>query len=134
MLMTTRYGGPRRKLSPDAEESCGGSRRTLRSISAAMRAAQAAFPNKTALELALRSGASPRSAETWLAGKGAPSAEALAELLRSDIGLTILEAIMTGAEPPWWEALRRQIAISRLRRAQVEHQRALEALEREAAP
>ena len=99
-----------------------------------MRAVRGALPRKTALELALRSGASPRSAETWLAGKGAPNAEALAALLRSDLGLIVLEAIMAGAAPPWWGALRRQIAISRLRRAQVEHQRALEALEREAAP
>lgn len=99
-----------------------------------MRRVRSKFGVKAALELALRADADQRSGERWLAGKSM-NAENFAALLRSDIGIDVLDATMgdnVQAWPAWYVALRRQHKLSTLRRAMAAQQRELEALEREA--
>lgn len=91
-------------------------------VSQVMSVAHALFPRKTAAELAVISGASPRTCERWLSERCGLSAEALAELLRSEHGLKFLEAIMGDARPAWWKAFRKQVERAEIRR-QIEQQR-----------
>jgi hypothetical protein len=85
-------------------------------IAQVIAAAQALWPRKTAAELALRSGASVRTCERWIGERCGLSAEALAELLRSEDGLKFLEAVMGDARPKWWRMFRRQIERGQIRR------------------
>jgi hypothetical protein len=115
--------------NPDTETDCGKNRNALRLTGSVMRAAQALWPRKTAAELSMRTGTGVRACEYWLSRKTAMSAEALAELIRSDAGLEILEAIIGDARPIWWKHFARTIEMSRLRKAQDESRRRLERLE-----
>lgn len=64
------------------------------------------WPIKTARNLASRAGTTHRAAEQWLSGQTGISGDALAELLRSDAGLEVLESLMGGVRPSWWPAFR----------------------------
>lgn len=89
------------------------------------------FPQKTALQLQLRTDANQRTAERWLSGESEISATALVDLLRSDIGRDVLGALMKGSQEKWWRSFERHLDISDLLRAQAEQQRRLEQLQRE---
>lgn len=52
-------------------------------------------------ELARTADVSPRSIEYWGNGRGL-SADALANLIRSEEGFRFLNAVMEGAQPKWW--------------------------------
>jgi len=94
---------------------------------------QKQFPRQTALELALRTGASPRHCERALGGYSQLGERFLQALLRSDFGKEALLSIMDGSQARWFGRFKRHIEVSELRRAVALAQRGLEALEREAA-
>lgn len=79
----------------------------------------------------MRTGTQVRACEYWLARKTDMSGEALASLLRSDVGLEVLEAIIGESRPRWWKQFSRTIELSRVRKAQDEARLRLERLERE---
>jgi hypothetical protein len=95
------------------EISCDDNRNKLRTIDSVMRVARSLWPRKTATELSIKSGASQRACEYWLARKFDMNADALAALLQSDDGFHFLEAIMGEARPAWWRMFKR-----RMKRAQ----------------
>jgi len=109
-------------------KSFGKNRRLLRCTNAVARAARRLWPAKTAAHLAARTGAAQRSAENWLAGASAPSAEHLAQLLRSDAGLEILSELMDGAETRWWRAVQVRVRLAELERRSAETRQMLEEL------
>jgi len=96
--------------------------------------ARTLWPRKTAPELAHRADVTVRTAEHWLGGRCGLSADALAELICSDAGLDLLEAMMErrGTKPDWWRAFKRQTSIAAARREIDEARRRLEQLERDA--
>jgi hypothetical protein len=102
---------------------CGGYRNGLRPVEAVRLVARALWKRKTAANLAARSGASMRACEYWLARKTDMSADALANLLRSDAGFEILERIMGTAKPVWWRQFRTAKAIGAARQEQAELKR-----------
>lgn len=89
------------------------------------------FPNKTARNLASRAGTTHRAAEFWLAQHTGMSAEALAEILRSDIGRDVLEGIMGEARPSWWPAFKADLLMADLERREADNRAAIEELRRE---
>ena len=97
--MTRSYAGT-------ASPSFGFDRSGLPVVEAVARVARRLWPSKTARHLSARAGSTHRAAEFWLSGQTGMSADALAELLRSDAGLDMLEAIMGDAKPKWWPAFR----------------------------
>lgn len=101
--------------NPDTEARFGKSRSELRLIEAVMRVAQSKWPNKTAANLSSTAKVSTRAAEFWLQGKYDLSADALAELLRSEHGLDFLEAILGNARPVWWRLFKRRQKRAQLR-------------------
>lgn len=91
------------------------------------------FHVKTARQMAARAGVTHRAAELWLEGRTGLSGEALAELLRSDIGLQVLEEVMSDARPRWWPAFRAEVRFAELE-ARAEAARVeMDALRREMA-
>jgi hypothetical protein len=121
--------GDSRKANQATATDCGKTRNALRLTASVMQAAQALWPRKTAAELSMRAGTGVRACEYWLSRRTEMSADALAELIRSDAGLEILEAIIGDARPVWWKHFARTIEMSRLRKAQDESRRRLERLE-----
>src|SRR4051794_11779924 len=73
------------------------------------------FPHNCAAETASRAGRSVSVAEKWLGGSVAPDGEALARLLRSDIGDLVHEALIANVKSPWADNLRAVREIARLR-------------------
>ncbi|HZH50289.1 MAG TPA: hypothetical protein VEZ16_00255 [Microvirga sp.] len=120
-----------RTYPTSAVNSFGFNRSGLPVIEAVVAVARRLWPNKTAVNLSSRAGVTHRAAEFWLAQGTGMSADALAELLRSDAGRDILEALMGNARPSWWPAFRRDLAIADLERRQDETARALEELRSE---
>ncbi len=90
------------------------------------------WPSKAAMHLAARAGVSHRTAELWFARQTNISGEALAELLRSDIGFDVLSALINGggdeAKPSWWPAFERSVQLAELQRRADENARAIAAL------
>lgn len=82
--------------------SFGFDRTGLPVVEAISGVARRLWPVKTARQLAARAGTTHRAAEFWLSQQTGMSADALAELLRSDAGLLMLEAIVGDARPSWW--------------------------------
>ncbi|MBB6167149.1 hypothetical protein [Chelatococcus composti] len=80
------------------------------------RVARRLWPVKTARNLAMRTGKNHRSAEDWLALRTGMSADALAELLRSDVGWDVLDAIMEGSGASWWPKARRDLKAAQIER------------------
>lgn len=127
--MQTASTTPAQKSKNAAATDCGNSRNGFRFTDRVVAAAQRLWPRKTAAELAVRSKSGVRACEYWLARKTEISGEALTELLRSDAGLEVLEAIIGDARPVWWRQFAKTIELSRLRKAQDDTRRRLEALE-----
>ena len=119
----------------DAEQMFGRFRTMVRSIVSVAEVARALWPQKPAAALAIRTGASLRAAEYWIAGEREMSAEAFVALLRSDEGFAFLEAVMTAvpapSRPAWWRRLSRNASRSEIRRRQVALAAEIDALERE---
>lgn len=107
----------------------GDSRNTLRPIDAVIRVLRALWQRKNAAEIASRTGSSLRACEYWLARKTDMSADALAQLLRSDVGLDVLQAIIGEARPVWWRQFARTVEIGRHRKAIQDQRRLIEAQE-----
>lgn len=80
------------------------------------RVARRLFPSKTARHLASRTRNTHRSAEDWLALRTGMNADALADLLRSDVGLAVLEEIMGNAKPGWWPKFRSDVQAAGIER------------------
>jgi hypothetical protein len=99
------------------------------SISPMLLTFQRIFENKTALELALRTGADLKHCEKCLAGTRSLGSEFQQRLLQSDVGREILIALMGDAKPAWWVSLQRQMTLSDLRRSLAEQKRQIEHLE-----
>lgn len=74
------------------------------------------WPAKTARHLSSRAAVSERAAEQWLSGTTGLSGDALAELLRSDVGLHVLEEVMADARPGWWPEFKQSVRIEQLER------------------
>lgn len=105
-------------------EACFGSKRSMvRAVDAVIAVGRALFKSKTAANLAARADVSTRACEYWLARKTDMSADALANLLRSDVGFEILERIMGNARPVWWKQFRAAKAIGAARQEQAELKR-----------
>jgi hypothetical protein len=105
-----------RSYGRSAEMSFGFDRSGLPVVEAVARVAARLWPNKTARHLASRAGTTHRAAEFWLSQQTGMSADALAELLRSDAGLQMLEAIVGDAPPSWWPAFRQDAKAAGLER------------------
>lgn len=111
----------------------GTSRIEIRAIDAVMRAARRLYARKMSAELAARAKRSQRACEFWMSKRHGLSGDALANLLRSDDGLTYLEELMGDARPAWWRDVKRAAQVSVLRKRQDEQRLLIERLEREAA-
>ena len=111
------------KANQVSEACFGASRNKLRAVEAVISAAQALFKTKRAANLAARSGVSTRACEYWLARKTDMSADALANLRRSDAGFEVLERIMGTARPMWWKQFKTAKAIGAARQEQTELKR-----------
>lgn len=101
-----------RSYGRSAEMSFGFDRSCLPVVEAVARVAARLWPVKTARQLAARAGTTHRAAEYWLGQRTGMSADALAELLRSDAGLDMLSAIMGDARPAWWPGFRQDAKAS----------------------
>ena len=109
--------------------SLGFNRTGLPIVEVVSNVARRLWPFKTARHLAQRCGVTERAAEFYLSGSSTGmNADALAELLRSDAGFKVLEAIMGDAKPSWWPKFAVQHAIDELAKKQAETARSLEAL------
>lgn len=89
------------------------------------------WPHKTAPNLAARMGKSVRAAELVLSRTGGMSGEALAELLRSDIGFQVLEEVVGDAKPSWWPSFVRAKRLADLERQAADVARSLAVLRQE---
>jgi hypothetical protein len=89
------------------------------------------WPTKTAPNLAARTGKSVRAAELLLSRNTGVSGEALAGLLRSDVGFEVLSEVMGEARPTWWADMRRAARIADLERRADENRRLIEEIRAE---
>lgn len=76
--------------------------------------ARRVFPQKTATNLSAISGTCERGVRAWLARRAGLSADALANILRSEHGLEFLEAIVGDAKPVWYRQFRRRVKAAQL--------------------
>lgn len=90
----------------DTAESCGRSRRKLRSNVLLIERARELFPIKTAPQLTEITGYPLRTVESWLTGDVKIPTDAFVSLLHSDHGREFLAAVMTDAQPRWWMQLK----------------------------
>lgn len=90
-----------------------------------MQKAHELWPIKATHGLAASSNTSPRSVERWSQGKGGISAEALANLIRSDHGFQFLTAIMADAQPKWWRVCAALMDANDAQRLQMQARRRL---------
>lgn len=127
--MTGRVVSPRKTAKSGARQSAGKRPPKGGSISPLMEKFMKRFPHKTAVELALRTGADVKHCEKCLSGTRSLGAEFQAELLRSDFGKDALITLMGDSRAPWWRGFRRHLEISELRRRQSETEKRLAALE-----
>ena len=121
----------RKGANAGGESPCSGNESALQINSVVMRAARILWPSKTALEIAIRTGVSERMAHYWLSEKYDIPADALAALLRTDAGLSILEQIMGDARPKWWRRIKRSAQLATLRAAQAEQEKLIAQIEME---
>jgi hypothetical protein len=112
----------------DTAGNCGRSRRMLRSNLRIVDAARAAFPVKTALQLAEITGCPVRTVESWLTGRVKIPADAFVDLLHSENGREFLAGVMTDATPRWWLQLKAFFGAIDLAVAQRIHRRKMKAL------
>jgi hypothetical protein len=93
---------------------------------------KAIWPKKTAVHLALVCDTTVRQAERIIGDEQGIGAAALVRLLRSEHGGDVLETLMEGANPAWWQASFKERQIAAARRARKEAERRLKALEDDA--
>lgn len=67
-------------------------------------AIRAAWPRKTTAHVSYLTRTEERTVKFWLAGETRMSVEAVADLLKSDEGYAILQAIMGDSKSKWWLA------------------------------
>ena len=89
-------------------------RKRIRCVDAVCNMARRLWPSKTAINLSSRAEISQRAAELWLEGRTEPGADALINLLRSDIGFELLQSVMEGSETRWWRDFERGVHIAEL--------------------
>jgi hypothetical protein len=118
----------------NAETSFGFHRSGLPVTEAVTRVARRLWPIKTARHLSSRAGVTHRAAEFWMSESTGMSADALAELLRSDAGFDVLDAMMGDARPSWWPAFVTAARLDDLDRRNEEARKELEALRNELTP
>lgn len=87
------------KANLTSDQLVGRNTTTGRAIATIIGKARALWRNKTAAELAVRTGMSVRSAERWMAGDRSFSGDAIIRLLSSDEGVAFLEALVDGMPP-----------------------------------
>lgn len=97
-------------------------------VEAVSRVARRLWPTKTARNLASRTRKTHRAAEDWLATRTGMSADALADLLRSDAGREVLEAVMGDERPSWWPKFQTLLQLDGLERRSEEARREIEVL------
>lgn len=119
-----------RTYSTSAATFFGKERRILPVTEIVSAVARRLWPSKTARNLASRAGVTHRAAEFWLAQNTGMSAEALAEILRSDAGRDVLEGLMGNARPSWWPAFKADLVFADLERREAENREAIEELRR----
>lgn len=98
-------------------------------VEAVSSVARRLWPIKTARNLASRTRKTHRAAEDWLSHRTGMSADALADLLRSDAGREVLEALMGNARPTWWRDFQVELTLADLSRKAEETRRDLERLQ-----
>jgi hypothetical protein len=125
-----RQKSPPIKRSADTDNSIGKCRSGGHWFDAVIDELTPIFPRKLAFELAMRAGRPKRVVELWLEGRAAPNGEALASLIRSDVGDRVLLALTAGCSHPWADNVRATHEIARLRKQQAESARRLAELER----
>lgn len=118
----------------NAETSFGFHRSGLPVTEAVTSVARRLWPVKTARHLSSRAGVTHRAGEHWLAQNTGMSADALAELLRSDAGLDVLTAMMGDARPSWWPAFITAARLDDLDRRNEATRKELETLRNEISP
>src|ERR1700733_1959465 len=87
---------------------------TMRKISLVLRAF---WPVKTAAKVAYLTGVSERSVKFWLAGETRMSLEHVIELLKTDAGYAILEAVLGDTKVEWWLVTRAAQDVRKSRKA-----------------
>lgn len=117
-----------RPYSGGAEASFGFYRNSLPVAEVVAGVARRLFPIKTARNLASRCSVTHRAAEAWISGQTGMSADALAELLRSDVGLEVLEAIVGPAKPTWFVQFSNRVRLQQLAAQAEDNTRAIEAI------
>ena len=120
------------------EKNCGKHRKELRRVAEVVASVAHKTWGGTRLkldrELSYRMGAdSDRTAQYVLAGDHNPSGEHLFNLINSDIGVALVLAMTAKSTDPAWRRFRKIAELADMRRAQVEIQRRLAALEVEAS-
>jgi hypothetical protein len=83
---------------------------------AVMEVVRKLWPAKPDFALMDKAGAAERTCRYWLELKYNIKGEALANLLRSDEGFLILEAVMGNAKPRWWIDFKRSVKLADLKR------------------
>lgn len=98
-----------------------------------IRRAKQIWASKVSHELSLRTGMSRRQTENWVSGRYEMSADALADLLRSEHGFDFLEAVMEGSNAEWWPRFRLRVRVGRCWRLVKEQGQEIKRLGDEAA-
>jgi hypothetical protein len=88
---------------------------------------------KPAQHLAILTDVPLSTCQKMLCGIASENLELVTALLRSDHGREVLFALMGDANPPWFAKYRKQLDVNAARRQLLETQRAIEALQAEAA-
>ncbi len=91
-------------------------RKRIRCVDAVCNMARRLWPSKTAINLSSRAEISQRAAELWLEGRTEPGADALINLLRSDVGFELMQAIMEGSDTRWWRDFEKGVEIAEISR------------------
>lgn len=75
-----------------------------------------AWPRKTAAHVAHLTGMEERTVKFWLAGETRMSVDAIGDLLRTEEGYPILQAIMGDCDAGWWRTTQLAHELQRSRR------------------
>lgn len=112
---------PSKLANPAPASSCNGNEGGLQTNFSVMQAVRnfCSLKSKKPLdEIRAATRASDRMIQYWLSNKYSISADALADLLRTDAGFAILENIIGEARPAWWRDFRRSVKRAEVRRQQ----------------
>jgi hypothetical protein len=107
------------KATFGTEEHFGETRRELRLMREVMRVARSLWPQKTAAELAFRTGVSQRTAENWLSLSTGISGPALSALIASEEGIHFIEASILAQGkglPVFWRRFKKRQETSQMKR------------------